>query len=920
MNDLFASHSGKHTTIVLVDASGSTILKNFESGLVFDKLKEIVKNLNEEDYRIIFWNSDRNTQSDKSENSFTKGIFKLPFIVKKEKLDSAFQLVKPSIHGGCLTFPHLAFDNIPDEWICRDGVTKIYFVTDGEMGYSTISKYEMASLKTALKESIKRLFVKYNNIQLNIITVEPKHMDFTQVETLERAAGCDVLNVIIENQMTNCITKFISYTINNLDGFVHINKNIPPPGFVPYADRYFSETRTGEFLVHLTEVIANTKDENELLKIVQQLAPTVSTLAKDKPSRYVKDIIRTFCGLFNNTALDIMFAQLILADAVQKECAGMANVFATYRAKLQDLYKQANELLFKNVKEAVGINEFFLSLPLNNKIVTGHYRLIDRNLTIGNTNYPQAVTEINNIMVPVIPFDYGNASLMNEQCLRQWVRVLIHKMYGVNSMEDIVIHVVLSIVLQIVLSDVDIAVKNSYRRLGTIMLKKKRMNTDVTELARLENGDLPTPNSGKIEVFYGYMDYIKQKLGIDVHSMTLWYALCLALDNSALVTKQLIHCKEFIEKDFPNVDPLMLLQMLKGKIHSITHYSIAFENVLDYNCLVTLDDTSSTGGYRFLTHNTTLGSNCCPVYVLSKNGHQSLLENPRTSFCPICFAHLDKSHFEEVGPKPITIEQLQIFDDKMVNIFATTKPTPIAKIPIPTSGIGSATTNSISTVNTNVFAPKSGMLNKKGTLVIMKGTVGSGKSTYAALIKKNIEANNGHCFVVGTDEYCKTGMSVSDAIDKIKEKLMEINLIDNSKLLVVVIDTCGEKNPGNIIFGVDFTGWNKLNVWPNLERSEMEGYLSWSLRNVLLRNKPDANDNYYLNPISVDVGKCADIHQTKARTLFGKKIPKMSISFGTSRENAIVLLNDKANAYQQFLSEKMDFDIEMEKFMKKIIK
>jgi hypothetical protein len=908
MNNLFASHTGKHMTIVLVDASGSTIAKNFGTDLVFNKEKEIIKNLDEEEYRLIFWNSDNNANNAEQKNSFVKGIFKLPFVVKKDKLDLAFGLVKPNIHQGCLTFPHLGFDGIPDEWICHDGLNKIYFITDGEMGHSNISSYEMSSLKTALKESIKRLFAKYNNIQLHIITVEPKYMDFTLVETLEKAAGCDVYNVIMDNQMTKHITKFISYTTNNLNGFVHINKNIPPPGFIPYADKYFSEMRTGEFLVYLSEVIANTGNEDELLKIVQNLASTVSTLIKDKPAKIVDDIIRTFCRLFKNTTLDIMFAQLILTDAVQKERAGTANVFASYRAKLRDLYKQANELLIKNVKEAIGINEFFISLPLDGKIISGHFRLIDKNLKIYRTNYPQSATEINGIMVPIIPFDYTDFSPMNEQCLRQWVRQLIYKLYGVNVMEDTVIYVVLSIVLQVILSDVDDTIKNSYRQLGTIMLKKKRMNTDITELSRLENGEFPVPNSGKIEVFYGYMNFVKHKLDIDIHPMTFWYALCLALGNQSLITKQLIHCKEYIEKDFAGINPENLLLRFKGKIGNIVHHCIEFENVLDYSCLVTMDDTSKTGGYRFLPHNNIQGSNCCPVYVLSETGHHVLLENPRTSFCPICFAHLDATHFQKVGPKPLSIEQSQIFNENTIDVFASDRPIPKAKIP---------------TINTNTFA-KTPIPNKKGSLVIMKGTVGSGKSTYATKIKEHIDIIGGHCYVVGIDKYCKNGLSVSEAVDKIKEELMTIDSIADAKLLVVIIDTCGEKNSGNIHFNVDFTGWPKINVWPNLDRSQLENYLAWSLRNVLLRGNPNpswgnADSYHHLNPTTAGIGKCMEVHQSKARALYGKKLPKMPVSANMGCEEAIALINDKADAYQKFLSEKMDLDIEIKKVMDKII-
>ncbi|XWV25771.1 putative ATP-binding protein [Tupanvirus soda lake] len=917
MSDLFASHSGKHTSILLVDASASTVYtgNKFNGELIFDKIKEIVKNIDSEEFRIIFWNSDKDRKADTT-NFFTKGIFKLPFVVKKDKLDLAFATVKPNIHDYCLTFPHLGFDNIPKEWVKPVELTKVYFITDGEMGYRSIPQYEMSSLKSALRDSIKRLFNKSSNIQLYIVTIEPRNMDFMQMETLQKAAGCDVYNVIMDNQMTKYITKFVSYTPNNSNGFVHINKNIPPPGFVPFGEKYFSELRTGEFLAYLAELISKTPDENELLKIVQFLSSTVCALIKDKPVKLANDIVKTFCNLFNGTSLDMMFVNFILTDAVQKENAGMANVFASYRAKLRDLYSQANELLHKNIKEAIGINEFFMTLPFDDKVISGHFRLVDKNLSIDRTAYPQSAILINNISLPILPLDFGIFSPMNEQCLRQWVRALIHKIYGVNAMEDIVIHIVLSIVLRVVLSDVDIGLKNSYRRLGTIMLKKKRMHTDTTELARLENGELPTPNSGKIGVFYDYMEVINRILRTNLHPMTLWYSLCLALDNASLISKQLIHCKEFIEQNFPGCEPTALLDMLKDKIQPITHHKIPFENVLDYDCLVTMEDTSKTGGYRFLPHNNMQGGNCCPVYVLSEGGHKSLLENPKTSFCPICFTRLDTTMFQTVGPKPVDLEEVVIFPKGTNNIFGNDHYVQPMKLPTTNHTIPSSSTNK-SIVNVNTFAVGPGALNKKGTVVILKGTVGAGKSTYSSKIKEYIENLGGHCIVVGTDKYCKTGMSVPEAIVKVKEDLMKVNDLEESKLLVVVIDTCGEKSTSNTktFFDVDFTGWKSVNAWPNLERSRMEEYLSWSLRNVLLRDKPRDQDNHYLNPTSAGIGKCIEVHQTKARALFGKKIPRMPVDGSMNREQALTFLSEKADSYQKMLTESMVLDREVERFI-----
>lgn len=926
MTELFASHAATNNVILLVDASGSVVMSKYNNVLVLDQIKKIIKELPENKYRIIFWNSDKNAPQ-----FFKNGFCKLPFIVEKDKLDQTFTFVQKNITENCLTFPHVAFDNISEEWISKTDITKIYFITDGEMGYGNITPLEKRSLESALSDSIKRLFKLYSNVQLTIITVEPKNMDFTQMETMQRAAGSDVYNVIMNNNLTKYVAKFVSYTPNNPNGFVHISKNIPPPGFLPYGEKYFSELRIGEFIKYLVDEISHTNNENDLLQIVQNLSSTLCKLTKDKPKNIVNQIVRTFCGLFAGTTLDMMFVQFILDDAIEKENAGMANIFAMYRSKLRDLYKQATDLLQKNVKDAIGINESFMTLPIDNIIISGHFRLIDKNITVEKITYPQSSLIINNIMVPILPTACKNISPMNEQCLRQWVRVLIHKMYNVNALEDIVIYIVLSLVLKISLSDCPDEIKTSYRKLGTIMLKKKRMNTDTTELERLENGELPTPNSGKIEVFYGYMDAINKILGLQLAPMTLWYMFCLALDNKSLINKQLIHCKDSLEKDFPGQDSNSLLIALKEKLdpkqYTIVYHKIPFENVLDYSCPITMEDTSFNGGYRFLEHQNMIGVVCCPVYVLSEDGYKQLLQNKQTCVCPICYTDLDEKHFQKVEKKPASLAELNIFPPETKNLFGKDTPIHVSKIFTGTSinNVSNVINVTNATNATNVSTRNSvipnNKINKKGTLIIMKGTVGAGKSTYSQKLRKEIEKIGGRCFVEGTDKYCKQGIPIGQAVIKVREELLNINTLpDDNKLLVVVIDTCGEKNNGSSVFDIDFTGWNKINVWPNLNRSDLHGYLVWSLRNVLQRNIPEYTDIHWLNPIEAGVTQCINVHRKKAQALFGKKMTNIW-SLPINRDEAIKVLNTKADEYQTYLDSNINMDNEISNLIsKKILK
>ncbi len=916
---LFITPVSKQIPILLIDASGSVVLNKFGDGLVFDKIKEVIKNLPEEEFRVIFWNSDNEKQLS-ADNKFIKGICKLPFVVKKSTIDQTFLYVKPSIANNNLTFPNIGFKAITSDWISKTDPTKIYFITDGEIGFSSVTQQGLLQLKTSLSNEITELFRTHNKLQLNIITVEPKNMDFNQIETLKSAAGCDVYNVIMDNKLTKYITQFVSHTLNTpKEGFMHINKNTPPTGFIPYGSKYFSELRMNDFILHIIDVITPiAKNDDELLKVIQLLSSTICTLIKDKPLRVKKDIINTFCGLFHTTSLDLTFVRYIMTDAINKEDDGMAIVFASYRAKLQDLYKQATESLSNNVKEAVGVNESFITLPMkdNNgeqKIVSGHYRLIDLPVVVNNKNYPSGALMVNNITLPIIPFDLeAGFSPMNEQCLRQWTRTIISKLYGINLMEDIIIYVVLGITLQVVLSDVSDDVKNCFKNLGHVMLKKKRANTDRTELDRFECGELPIPNSGKIDGFYKFMEYVNKQVNLNLQPMSLWYVLCLALDNNKLITNQYMHCKEFLDIDFPNINHKNLLSVVANTITKITHTQIPFESVLDYTCLITLENTALTGGYKFLPHKTAFGTMCCPVYVLSEEGYNELLSSK--PICPICYANVNAETFSKVNPKPLISEELNVFGEGTPDVF--NKNYKVSN----TTNFGVANQNNKPTVvnhnnaNNNV-AMGNLRLKKNGLLIIMKGTVGAGKSTFSDKLRESYESQGKHFFTAGTDTHCKNGDSMQEAMAKIKENLMTINNIDDNDHVIVCVDTCGEHttNKTTEIFGVNFAGWKKINVWPNYIREELKGYLSWSLRNVLNREATTADSTFWLNPVNAGLSTCVSVHNKKAKAHFGKKIPVLFYSCPTSVEKTLELIKDEADKYALLLENTKPIDEEIKK-------
>lgn len=894
MAELFQTHSTNNIPIILVDASGSVTL-DFKGMQVFDKMKNIIMGLNHEKVRLIFWNS-----SIPEKEFFKGGIYRLPFVVNRDTINQTFRHVQQKIDGYCLTFPHLAFENIPDDWINDKDMTKIYFITDGQIVGG--GSFSVRSLKDSLGRQITRLFEKHNNIQLNIITVEPRVVDLTVKETTLTAAGCDVYEVISNGHLTKFITKFTSYTLNNENGFTHINKNVPPAGFVPYCDKYFSILKVGDFIGYIMGEIEKSQTEDEQLQIVQNLSATLAVLTKDKQRTIVDGIINTFCGLFKNTIIEPLFARMILTESIQKENEGTATIYAAYRSQLKDLFKKADELLVGNAKNALGIGNHFVTYPMYGKIIVGNYRIIDKNISHQGKVYHNGAIEVGKQIVPVIPLQY-TSSPMNEQCLRQWTRSIVSRVDNVGAMDDEVIYIVLGNVLRVVLSDVDDEIKNSYRMLGTIMLKKKRLTTDTTELSRLETGELPMDNRGNIDSFNRFMNVVMSKLNIKLPPLTLWYAICLAMNNEQMITRQLIHCADEITATFAGINAKELLIHLKTTEHvpKITVERIRDEMTLDYSCLITMDDTSNVGGYRFLPHQSIAHTQCCPQNVLSEVGYGQLIAQAETSVCPICYVRLNASNFEKVGPKPHAEDVHKIFPDDAKVIFETKQDAPVTYQAVTPQQASEP--QQIAPQQATAQQPqqitRTNKLNGNGVIVLMNGTVGSGKSHFSQLLKEHIEKQGGMCIIEGTDKYCRDGMQVKDAIRQITQNMLALNSITDRRRYVI-IDTCGEQNKGTTFFNVDASGWKIVKYFPNHIKGELEGYLAWSLRNVLRREMPNTTNTHYLNPISAGVNTCVQVHFKKAKALFQCKVSPMPI-VPAAKDDAIKMLDDAANRYASVL-------------------
>ncbi len=833
VSDLFQKVK-KRRGIFLIDRSGSTgsnaNVPTERHLTVFDRMAQICGELAHDENRLVFWSS-----PSYKEGRFINGQMILPFVVRKDSLATAFATAAMAPGGG--TCPALGFQGMVPAWLEDDPM--VYLITDGQIGCSEVSD---AINRRMLAEEIRKL-----PCQLTIVAVENIARDFNRVEQVDAAAGGDIFKIVREERLTDKISKFVSYGPNG--SFTQINKVRAPAGYASYGDEIFSVLRVPEFMEFIVRELRKDAGEAAQLAIAQKLSVTLEALTRDKPVRVADDIVRTFSRLFT---IDADMVHWIMTGAIQQERGGQAQVFANYRAQLKNLFAQADGLLKQDVCAALSMNGEFVSMPVGDRVLTGSYRLVDKTVTIHGTPFPRGGFTAG---LPVFPLLTAATRLteLQDQCLRQWIRAVYAAVYRVHPTADEIIYLLLGDMLKVCTSSaVSDKIKNAYRLLAQCILRKKRLNSIQTEMDRLMAGELPIPNSGKFEDFETYMRSVSAKLGLEGVPLKLWYDICLALDPM-LAVRQKAHCTEFIT------------QPLETKVQEDF---VPESASLDYNCFVTLDDISLVGGFQIKSH-VGIAGNCAPVYLVSADGKRQMLASGQCA-CPVCYTRLNEADFSLVGPKiPFDLPD-------SYGMYAGR----FAEAPVAGHGGGGQQRNGQQRNKQHAPAQAQvrpgGIRNANGNvgkLVIMKGTVGSGKSSAAAAIKAAVEARGGVCIVEGTDKYCKDGMHVRDAVVRVQQALAAVSEVKNDDV-VVVIDTCGERtNRGSLnnIFNTDFTGWTYIEVFPNLDRTNMPGYFAWSLRNVLMRGAPKKELSHNLNPVTATVAICIDVHKNKSKALFNQQ-------------------------------------------------
>lgn len=827
IDDFFVVPEPDETAIALIDTSASTTYRFakrdpvkgylgaecYEQS-VFAHQCETLKRLPHKKFFIMFWCSKQ------ARGLFEHGYRAIPGAVSKESMELLFKTEYNRIEGRFLTNTALAFQNLPEKWLQE--TKTVYLVTDGDMGGGDL---DQAQIKRNLTNSLK-----YFRGNLSIFTVEKDVRNYNDINEVNQAAGTDVYMTIQSKNLTNFICQFVSHypgqfneekKCAELESFTHINKVIAPLGFLPYGDKYFLEVNMDRFIQHVANEIKTDNSESNQLKIAQKLSNTMYHLLKNKTQGLIEHNIRSFSQLFT---LDQQVIYYILGESILQEREGKAQILADYRKNMQNLFKDAQRKLGENVASAIGMSQGFTSFPVivsdekteTRRILLGPFKLMTETFSCKAGSFPRSCVQ----KTPVFGIS-AHLSMFNEQCIRQWARTVYSTRFNVNIQDDLIVYLVLGETLAINKSLVDATVKGQYRHLSKIMLNKKRTSVEMTEAKYLLEGNAPGVHDGDLKATFEVMRNAMMLLNIVGTAQQFWHDVMQTMDDviPGIFNAQKMHCT------LGDNNQSLILPTYELDV-------ISTNSVYDYNCYLTLDDLTSTGGFVFLEHKSPTGFHCQPIFMLSKSAMQDVVHHNKLT-CPVCYSRLSVHDFGEVGPR---------IESKIPDCYNQ-----------PYTGT----------------KKKSGNINWRSPndhwIIYMRGTVGAGKTTLSDFIQKKYTELGYKVFNVGTDKYCAKGMQMKSAIGSVKNELRRALGVPGK--CIVIIDTCGEfksKTP----FDVDFSSWRSVEVYPNLDRNNLMGYLAWSLTNVLNRG---ASGNFYLCPSSKPgqegINLCKDVHRKKATSL-----------------------------------------------------
>jgi hypothetical protein len=886
--------------------------------------------------RFIFWNSRGCGGRQSFFNNGTKVYETISISIVMSQLEPAFGEF-------AMTEPDIGFESIPRSWLSSKDVNEVIFLTDGEM-YSGMTTKMV--LKNRLISSIRQLQSQHH-IRLTVWTFENLIRNYG-MENTTRAAGSDVFAAFQESNMTNTVVRFVCYTPNFRDGYIMIENRPCPPGFLPFGSEIFKESELTGFFSWVENEIQNSKDEiGVLCRIANNLAGMLAFYQSAKGPRsrsIIMGMAEALAYYFMGTQLPVKDALQVIRSQIDDISNGQQKTAAELQLGLRSKYNAANESLSTNAYRATGCSLYgAIGFPIIGSADILHIAPgdVEKLVVTEIGEHKLSVMKIGENLIPVLPALTGFPNSEQEQCVRQLIRGFLSKIVDLNNNDESMIYVFLGHVLWVMMADgISERTRTIFRFLGQIMLRKARGGG--TELSYFEAGNLPTNSKASTIGFHRYMNMVNQLLGWEpIRPMTVWYAICLALDNQQLITKQLMHCWEHIHADFPNLSREhagTLLTLLPR--HQLSEMDIqAPPPPLEYYCPVTLESTEETGGYIIIPH-----GRCAPRLVIES----SVVENNQLDFCPYCRTHrLAIDSYQRVAPfaerQMMNVQDIQLVNNPfnsatklcLSRITADTFKKSLRENSDATAPSCSTTTTAtvpdVSISRVLIDARSGAIVNSKpGVVVVARGNVGGGKTTSCNALKTSLEEDipGVRVLIVSMDNMVVEARLVGQFIDypsfemEISSKILafatdgitqEHTNPDPSSFKVLIVDSCGISgvSPKDKIFGHYLDGWQRIAFLPNYEQSDYR-YQSWCLYNVLKRpsaakavalGEPPSN----LNPEDSGFDTCVKVHTKKGQQIYRKRfVAPLQDRSDLTVEDALEILRPAAEGYNNYLSTNVD--------------
>lgn len=834
-------------SIILLDTSGSTDSK-FMNSTVLKKEFEIVKEIAKKNHvnggitNLFEFNSNCN-------------------YLGPIKITESGLILLPNINSGGFTNTNLGIQTILNH-INIIKPQEIIIITDGQTD----------STEQELKKSAK--IIEQNNILIKIIAVSSESINFNDSKLLESKIipGLDIVNYLLvesiiyapNKNLTSEVEPFIMSS-NNKNTWnlleVKFSKTVPFPSLLQETILKLKELTNDEIMSDI--------DNFQLLFV--QLGTYLAFFYTNVPIVYLKNILSDINFPINDILICIDYG-----FSLQRKNKPLIHIGLSESIKSsKDRHNEYNDAT--NILNTIG--------SAQDECISFARGIV----CYKNNNEDLKKSGIFSIDSQ----DNVYFSWINEQATRQALRQFFAYEYNIKDsiQSHSIIFGVAREILLILLSDHYLTFNNEFIKklcnLARIQTKMLRMSSKGqygdSFLHNWTHGNIPTTHYSEYKTHLDlYQDSFINPFNF---SQTLWWATMMMIIGQDTFNAQKNVYKDLLDNLSINTRE-ELLDYLRNNYNqpndTIKLYgNIKFFNNIHAKSVITLLDFEpneevyllkehpfnnslcSTGTFYSKSEKEMLGNKCVWCNSILPDSFYSLYKKTNINL----LINNDPLRINQTYSKPLVSYSTNLLSNSSLNSnkilnsssYSTTYSTTNSSLNS-SNKILKSYTNSSSSVNIGRH------------LILLEGTVGSGKTTFANKLYDYFKNSSYSVLIEGTDKYMVTGLTIQAAIHIIRKNLK--NAIKNNS--IIIIDTCGGNQNVKDIFGVDLSSFILHKIRPNFIETHIPSYLKWSLQNVLNRQMYTSTSDYYLCHQTLGIEKCRQIHRKKAQ-IFIKQIPKFEL-------------------------------------------